>query len=99
MMLQKTTIDPTQQSLEAAILDQKIAGQMGDQPYAYVAVYTEGTKFGLGIAVEDQQGYSPITGIDFDSHDQAHNFADGMNRHIGLDGTRAAQIICSSMRR
>jgi len=98
-MLQKTSTDPTQQSLEAAILDQKVAGMMGDQPYAYVAVYTEGTKFGLGIAAEDQQGYSPISGIEFESHDLAHEFADGMNRHIGLDGTRAAQIICASMRR
>ena len=79
MMLQQTTVDPTQRSLEAAILDQKVAGTYGDQPYAYVAVYTEGTKWGLGIAVENEQGYNPIGGMEFDTHEQAGRFADGMN--------------------
>lgn len=97
-MLQKTIADPTHGSLEAAILDQKVAGTFGDQPYAYVPVYAQGTKWGLGIAIENEQGYSPIGGMEFNSSDEAKKFADGMNMHIGLDPLTATKIVCSTMR-
>lgn len=90
--------DPTQQSLEIAMLDQKIAGQMGETPYAYVAVLSDGPKmWGVGIAVKDEGGYSPIKGVDFDKQAEADAFVDGMNKHIGLDRLTAMKIIASSM--
>jgi len=94
----ETTVDPTHHSLEAAILDQKVAGAMGDLPYAYVPVLNDDGKWALGIAVEDEAGYSPVTGMDFRTDQEARNFADGMNKHIGLDPYRTMEIVTSSMR-
>jgi hypothetical protein len=92
--------DPTSKSLEAALLDQKVAGAMGDLSYAYVAVVGGSKQFTIGIAVEGQDGYNPIDGglFEFDSYDEANVFCDGMNKHIGLDKRRAIEIICTTMR-
>jgi hypothetical protein len=99
-MLRQTTIDPTHNSLDAAILDQKVAGLMGDDAYAYVKVTGEGAKpWAIGIAVEHEAGYSPISGMEFATEAEADAFVDGMNRHIGLDARRAMEIVCSTMRR
>ena len=101
MMQQQTTDDPTQKSLEAAILDQVVAGTFDGKPYAFVAVIGGSTKqWTIGVAVENESGYSPVSGdyFEFDSYEKASDFCDGMNKHIGLDKYRATQIICSSMR-
>ena len=101
MMQHQTTDDPTQKSLEAAILDQTVAGVFDDKPYAFVPVIGGSTKqWTIGVAVENESGYSPISGgyFEFDSYEKASDFCDGMNKHIGLDDYRAVQIVCSSMR-
>jgi hypothetical protein len=102
-MMHVKTKDPTQQSIEAAILDQKVAGTMGDDPYAYVAVlnHRPGKMWAIGIAVEDQAGYVPIEAdimFTFDRREEVDAFVGGMNKHIGLTPDRAARIVISSMR-
>lgn len=92
-------IDPTNHSLEAAILDQKVAGAFHGKSYAYVSVIREtGQAWGIGIAVEGERGYNPIDGIGFDRHYEAKEFCAGMNLHIGLSEHRMAEIVCSTMR-
>ncbi len=98
MMRRHMSEDPTQKSLEVALLDQKIAGIFGDKPYAYVAVIGNEKPWGFGIAVEDEPGYNPVTGMEFDTKTEVDAFVDGMNMHIGLDEDRAIQIVISSMR-
>lgn len=100
-----TTVDPTTQSLEAALLDQKVAGTFMEKPYAYIAVLSGADadskmQWAIGIAVEDEQGYNEIRGEQFmfAQHAEARTFCDGMNRHIGLSVTRETEIICSTMR-
>jgi hypothetical protein len=92
--------DPTSKSLEAALLDQKVAGMMGDQSYAYVPVVGGSKTWMIGIAVEGQDGYNPIDGglFEFDYDAEATAFANGMNKHIGLTPRRAAEIVTSTMR-
>jgi hypothetical protein len=97
-------VDPTNNSLEAALLDQKVAGTYDTKEYAYVAVTRDGAKgkpFGIGIAVLDEQGYTPIEGglFEFDSYDSASAFANGMNKHIGLNEHAAVRIVVSTMMR
>jgi hypothetical protein len=95
--------DPTHQSLEAAILDQKVAGAFHDVKYAYVPVMrATGKPWGVGIAVENQHGYTPLDGIDcvqYDKRKEAEDFCLGMNQHIGLTTLEAARIVVTSMRR
>ena len=93
--------DPTKRSREAAILDQKVAGMMGNKAYAYIAV-PKGKGWGVGIAAEGEHGYNQIQidgGFHFHKRDEADYFAKGMNAHIGLTPLRAIEIIASSMRR
>jgi hypothetical protein len=90
--------DPTKRSREAANLAQKVAGIMGKQAYAYIAV-PKGKGWGVAITVEGQRGYNQIDdGFHFDRRDVADYFAKGMNAHIGLTPLRAIEIIASSMR-
>ena len=98
-MPQKTTIDPTQRSLEAAILDQKIAGKFDDKPYAYVPVISEGPKqWEIGIAVKHEQATAQSRAAsNSTSTRKLMHSSDGMNMHIGLDPARAMKIIASSM--
>lgn len=88
--------DITTLYLEAAILDQKVAGQFRDKRYAFVPVVAKGG-WELGVAVYDERGYSPIKGKTFKEHDEASEWADGLNAHIGLTDDEAIRIICSSM--
>ena len=93
--------DPTKRSREAAILDQKVAGVMGNEAYAYIGVPKE-KGWGVGIAV-GERGYNEIQidgGLHFDKRDEADYFAKCMNvHHIGLTQLRAIEIIASSLRR
>ena len=97
----RTITDPTNHSLEAAFLDQKVADLFRYQQYAYVPVMNEhGKPWAIGIAVENENGYTPLVAETFRyaTRDEAAEFCDGMNHHIGLTDHRACEIICSSMR-
>ena len=91
--------DITTTHLEAAIIDQKVAGEFAGKTYAFVAVTTKSLGgWGLGIAVKDENGYNPISGKTFDRHDEAKRWASGLNEHIGLSQDEALDIIGSTMR-
>lgn len=94
-------MDITQKRLDAAILDQKVAGAFTGKTYAFTPVITKDNRFGLGIAVENESGYSPVTARQFtwDERISASEFCDSMNKHIGLDALHAAQIVASTMRK
>jgi hypothetical protein len=91
-------IDPTTNSLDAAILDQKVAGMFHGQAYAYVAVLKK-SMFGVGIAIDGEHGYYSVDGLEFKTYGEANDFCLGMNRHIGLTFTRQIEITVSSMRK
>lgn len=81
--------------LEAALLDQNVAGTFFGKKYAYVSVFGEdGWK--LGVAVANEGGYNPIA-LNFASKAECDEWADGLNEHIGLSKDEAAMIICSTM--
>jgi hypothetical protein len=90
--------DITSTNLEAAIIDQKVAGAFRGKAYAFVAVTTE-DGYQLGVAVEDEPGYSPIDGKTFSEHAEAKQWASGLNRHIGLSPERTVAIVMTTMRR
>jgi hypothetical protein len=91
----ETMTDITSKYLEAALIDQNVAGAFFDRRYAFVAVYNEGWK--LGVAVANESGYNPIDGKTFKDQGEANEWADGLNAHIGLDKHAALQIIGSTM--
>lgn len=87
----------TSEHLEAAIIDQTVAGQFAGQRYAFLTLGCN-NGFELAVAVADQCGYNPIAGKTFDSQGEAKIWADGLNRHIGLTDEDALKIILSTMR-
>jgi len=92
--------DITNMSLEAAIIDQKAAGEFSGKQYAFLAVIDQKLEvWKLGVAVLDEPGYSPIDGKVFSGHVEADRWANSLNEHIGLSRDAALKIICSSMRR
>jgi hypothetical protein len=88
--------DITHTHLEAAILDQVVAGAFAGQAYAFVSVYHEGA-WRLGVAVANEPGYCPITGKVFSGSAESERWADGLNVHIGLSKHQAVEIIGSTM--
>lgn len=90
----------TQTHLEAAIIDQEVAGIFGriSKRWCYVAVMRGDGEWGLGVAVEDEQGYHPIDGKTFPTRAEASEWANGLNDHVGLSETESTAIIVSSMR-
>ena len=89
--------DITSTHLEAALIDQSVAGSFHDKPYAFVAVIN-GNAWQLGVAVANESGYNPIAGKTFAHRAEAKNWADGLNKHIGLSDIEALDIISSTMR-
>lgn len=89
-------MDITNTHLEAALLDQKVAGEFRGKPYAFVPVLHD-TGYILGVAVANEPGYSPITGKTFEDRGRAREWADGLNKHIGLSDEQAMAIVLSSM--
>jgi hypothetical protein len=85
----------TTRYLEAAIIDQKVAGEFAGKAYAFVAVVNKGYK--LGVAVANESGYSPIEGKTFDNYGEAKQWASELNDHIGLSRDAALDIIGSTM--
>jgi hypothetical protein len=88
--------DITNTHLEAAILDQKVAGAFHGKTYAFVAVINT-SRYMLGVAVKDEAGYSPIDGKTFPTYDEAKQWADGLNEHIGLSKDEMLDIVSSTM--
>ena len=95
-------MDITNQNLEAAMLDQKVAGLFSGKRYAFVAVAVgrgSGKGYQLGVAVANEHGFSPIGGKSFSRYSEAKEWAEGLNRHIGLSKDDEFDIVISSMRR
>jgi hypothetical protein len=88
--------DITNRNLEAAILDQTVAGAFHGKVYAFVATVSR-AGYCLGVAVKDEQGYCPIEGKTFTTYDEAHRWAYELNEHIGLSKDAAFDIIGSTM--
>lgn len=88
--------DITSTHLEAALIDQSVAGAFPDTAYAFTAVI-EGGAWCLGVAVANEQGYNPIPGKKFETQGEAKQWADGLNKHIGRDAHSVMAIICSTM--
>jgi len=86
--------DFTSTNLEAALLDQVVAGTF-TKPYAFVAVAVK-DGWALGVAVANEGGYSPTT-KKFDSEQEAREWAQGLNEHIGLSDDEAIRIVISTM--
>lgn len=95
--------DITSRNMEAAIIDQKVAGEFRGKRYAFAPVLAKGKKIGefwmLGVAVENEAGYSPVEGRYFAEREEAREWADGLNQHIGHTPSSAFAIICSSVRK
>lgn len=93
--------DITSTHLEAAILDQKVAGVFRGKRYAFAVVTTDGKEdtgmWALGVAVQGEQGYNPIEGKTFDVHGDAQQWADGLNKHIGHTPRDVIEIITTTM--
>ena len=87
--------DITHGNLQAALLDQKIAGLFQGKTYAYTAVVAAGG-WQLGIAVANEKGYHSISKT-FTEEKEAREWADGLNEHIGLDRDTAIRIVISTM--
>lgn len=88
--------DITNTHLEAAIIDQSVAGSFPDKVYAFTAVIGEGG-WQLGVAIANESGYNPISGKTFKDQAEAKQWADGLNKHIGRDDDSVLAIICSTM--
>jgi len=91
--------DITSTHLEAAILDQVVAGAFAGKTYAFTAVCGAEGGYRLGVAVKDEPGYCPIGGKDFADFLEAQRWASGLNEHIGLTDYAATLIVASTMGR
>ena len=87
--------DITNQYLEAAFIDQNVAGAFHGKSYAFVAIVNGG--YSLGVAVANEQGYNAITGKTFSTYEEAKRWASELNKHIGLSADEALDIISSTM--
>lgn len=88
--------DITNENLQAAILDQKVAGIFRGKTYAYVALVAK-RGWQLGIAVANESGYHPIGGKSFANQQEARKWAERLNEHIGLSDKQAINIVISTM--
>lgn len=90
--------DITTLNLEAAILDQKVAGEFRGKLYAFVAVQRRGAWI-LGVIVENENGYNPIDGKTFATREEALEWSNGLNEHLALSHDAVTDITISTMRR
>jgi hypothetical protein len=64
----------------------------------------EADRWKLGVAVANEPGYSPLPlswcniAMGPDAYDRISDYADIMNRRLGLTGRQAMQIVASTMR-
>lgn len=89
-------MDITSEHLDAAVIDQAVAGEFSGKRYAFIAARKQDAHI-LGVAVADEVGWSPVEGKQFGSRDAAQDWADRLNTHIGLTTNEAVKIITSSM--
>ena len=81
------------------------------RPVAFTGVLHEGI-YTIGLAEKDVSGYSVITfetvgsvsgklmsskHLEFDSYDEASEYAEGMNEELGLSRVEAVRIVLSTM--
>ena len=88
--------DITSTHLDAALIDQIVAGAFPDKPYAFVAVVIKTDEWQLGVAVANESGYNPIAKT-FATWTEAKKWADALNAHIGRDEDSVLAIIASTM--
>lgn len=88
--------DITNTHLEAAIIDQKVAGEFEGKQYAFVTAIAHGG-WQLGVAVANEPGYNPINGKVFKTQAEAKEWAARLNAHIGRSEDSALAIITSTM--
>jgi len=88
--------DITSLDLQAAFLDQEVAGMARGRAYCFVAVvgYPKGWK--LGVAFANEQGYIATT-KDFKTEAEARDYAERMNQHIGRSDDECMRIVISTM--
>jgi hypothetical protein len=91
--------DITNRNLEAAIIDQVVAGQFRGKRYAFMATQRDDGPWTLSVAVENERGYNPIDGKSFTTRKEAREWADGLNDHLGLTSTEITAIVMSTMMR
>lgn len=87
----------TSQHLEAAIIDQMVAGQFQDKVYAFTATLNDKDNFILGVVVANEHGYSPVVGKTFKTYEEAKRWANELNAHIGRSQDEVLEIVTSSM--
>lgn len=87
--------DITTENLEAAILDQQAAGMFHDKVYCFTRVYHEGA-WRIGVAVANEDGYHPVP-KKFTTEAEARDWAERLNKHIGVEDDHAVDIIASTM--
>ena len=87
--------DITSKYLEAAILDQVVAGTF-TKPYCFVAIAAGKKGWILGVAVANERGYN-ATAKDFDTELEAREWAQGLNEHIGWSDDEVMRIVISTM--
>lgn len=90
------TDDITTTHLEAALIDQKVAGAFQGKAYAFIAVYYD-SGWKLGIAVANERGYNIVNGKRFATEAEAREWARSLNRHICLSPDQEAAIVVSTM--
>ena len=88
--------DITHLNLEAALLDQKVAGAFYGKTYCFVSIPAD-KSYALGVAVANEPGYSPIVGKTFANEGEANDWAKQLNEHIGLGSNESIRIVISTM--
>lgn len=86
----------TSQFLEAALIDQIVAGSFSEKVYAFASVPEPGG-WVLGVVVANESGYFPVRGKVFKTSTECEYWAEGLNAHIGRSPESVMSIVGSSM--
>jgi hypothetical protein len=86
----------TSKYLEAALIDQIVAGQFSGLVYAFASVPEPGG-WVLGVVVANEKGYSPVRGKVFTTSTECEYWVEGLNAHIGRSPESVMSIVGSSM--
>lgn len=82
-----------------AIADQEIEAKFAGKMWAYTAVVGD-YGYQLGIAVENEPGYTPVPGFfcHGDDYMEMCDHADALNTERSIDPREGGRIVASSMR-